>query len=244
MGSFQSFRSNGALQLDSDNMTMTFVRSGATGTQTRFRSNSSPSTVTIPVNPSSTESIAVRADSGYALARCSSIEVNGQWSDIYQCDGPIGTTVRYWVFDRVALKTPQNFGLELFDASGAMTFSSNYRPLVISGKATGTNAAIFGVNGRSYAFFLPFGGRQYVTYDQDVQEDTSEKISKWFYPYSVDGKLYGMKLSGSAGVMTSVSFNEIGGSAYVANAQTSPPPNVLEYDIPLRDAMMVDVTGL
>jgi hypothetical protein len=55
------------------------------------------------------------------------IATNTSGQMIYGCDGGVGTSFNYYIFDSSGTIPPANFGIEMYDANGNITFSSNQR---------------------------------------------------------------------------------------------------------------------
>lgn len=87
---------------------------------------------------------------GYSLPSCAKIDLTGLGYDnpivalacgstmsfigdditgkkVYGCSGAVGTSFNYYVFDNSGTIPPANFGLEIYDENGNITFSTNQR---------------------------------------------------------------------------------------------------------------------
>lgn len=69
----------------------------------------------------------------------------------FWCAGAIGTAFNYYLYDTLEGVATANFGLELYDAAGNITFSSSYRPIEI----LGLNPGVTNYAGRTVAAALP-----------------------------------------------------------------------------------------
>jgi hypothetical protein len=72
----------------------------------------------------------------------------------FWCDGPVGTAFTYYIFNTLEGVATAHEGLELYDAAGNITFSSNYRPIEI----LGLNPGVTNYAGRAIAAGLPAWG--------------------------------------------------------------------------------------
>lgn len=69
----------------------------------------------------------------------------------FWCSGAVGTAFDYYIFDTLEGIGTAGSGLEMYDTSGNITFSSNYRPM----KILGFNPGLTNYAGKSVAAALP-----------------------------------------------------------------------------------------
>jgi hypothetical protein len=225
-------------------MTMVFVRKGTFFTQSRVNGLTNSSSVLIPTDPNTTEIVALLCP-GYGLGRFNSYrDSNGQWYDVFQSDAPIGTAVYYWVFDMVVTRPSSNFGLQLYDSGGRLTFDSNYQYMSSVAIVSGSGAAFYGDGGRTYAGLTGFGWSTARTYNDILDTDDSDpKHIRYSYAYHDTNLVYGFNINGSVAQIVAIDYGSRDGQTPVPNDQ-SPPPAGQSFSIPPLNYIIVDVTNL
>jgi hypothetical protein len=125
------YASDGTLQANSE-MICWFCRKTGTGTTvSRVVGNSSPSSLTVNVAGMTNPIVAIKM-AGYNVAKAG--------GSTYVTSAPIGTSYTYYIFD-YAVSLPANagaYGIEIFNASGATVFNSNFFPMQVLNMLTGS----------------------------------------------------------------------------------------------------------
>lgn len=235
------YDASGVLQADC-NLLSYFCRKSGTGTTVAATGvgNTVPSKGVIPAAGAgySYPLIAVSC-AGYTVARVGN-SISGDIT--FACSAPTGTSFTYYIFDYSPALPASSFGIELYNASGQRTFSSNYFPMqavnvLTSGSVTQT--------GKTLAVGLPeLGGYRtagvlnYFLGGVEVIPDGPGSYDST--GYQNDCKLYGGTISNSGQTLTysTVSFDDVyegpvWGDIYV-------PPN-WEYACPI---LAIDVSGI
>lgn len=184
---------------------------------------------------------------GHRIAR---VGTTGSGDHAFASSAPIGTTLDYYAFDYgptlPAMASP--FGIEMFNASGQRTFSSDQFPMRITGLFdTGSQTQ----TGKTMAVALPRTGAYRtagpIRYNKGGVEVLRPEGEPWDFPadydetfYDQENDLYGGSVTNAGQTVNHelVSFN---------NIQIGPEPgNILvlpDYDrrVPI---LAVDVTGI
>ena len=209
------YAADGTLQADC-NLLSYFCRKSGSGTVTSTASapltygNTVPATMTVPISGMGyTYPLVAISCPGYQVAR----GMNTYGGDYrYATDAPVGTSFTYYVFEYSADLPSSTYGIELYDASGNITFSSNFHPLQVldiltSGSVTHT--------GKTLAVGLPqLGGYRQWPGDYDYYDGgTPVPIGDPYTDtgYQNDSDLYGGAISNSGQTLTygSVSFDDV-----------------------------------
>lgn len=246
---FEAYDVNGKLQFN-DSMFCYFLRKSVSGTTVSTKiGNTDPSSFTIPESTYLNPLIAVQCTSQVAFI--------GKWSGSYKfsCQGAAGTAFKYYIFDRSNAIPNSAFGIEVYDSTGAITFSSNYRPMQVltilaypgydsyasppaSGQTvtyTGKSLACAHVSAAGHSYYSDptywLGGQQVIP---DPDYDATS--------YEIDGKRYGAAVSNSNQTVTTgyVSFDDVTiGGPYLGIQDTTG----WGWQTPLV-TFVVDVTGV
>ena len=243
---FECYDQNGKLQFN-DSMFCYFLRKTGSGTTGSTKvGNTDPSSIQLSASGYTDPIIAIQCASPVAFY--------GRFSNNYwwACGGAVGTAFNYYVYDRSNAIPASNFGIEVVDANGAITFSSNYRPMQVlsllndldylalggyqSVTHTGKSLALAqGETGghRIAGIMQYFAGNQMVIPNGPDDYDSTG--------YQNDAKLYGGVISNSnqTAAVDVVSFDDV----YIGGAFTginTPPP---DWERQLK-LFVVDVTGV
>lgn len=235
------FDSSGVLQADC-NLLSYFCRKSGTGTTVSATDigNTVPSKGVIPTAGAGyTYPLVAIVCAGYVVARAS----NTPSTDIiFACSAPTGTAFSYYIFDYSPALPSSSFGIELYNASGQRTFSSNYFPMQVINVLTSGNVTH---TGKSLAVGLPELGGYRTAGDLDyylggVQVIPDGPGSYDSTGFQNDGKLYGGAISNSGQTLTygTVSIDDV----YVGPeaGDISVPPN-WSYQCPV---LAVDVSDI
>jgi hypothetical protein len=216
---FEAYDANGKLQFN-DSMFCYFLRKTGSGTTTESTiGNTDPSKIELPATGYTNPIIAIQC--------AAAVSFYGLFGGNYYwlCSGAAGTSFNYFVYDRSSTIPASNFGLEVVDANGAITFSSNYRPMQVlsllnsvtypywGGPEPGTNQQSVTYTGRSLAVAQgETGGHRlagpiyYWFQGMAVVEPPYDATS-----YQNDAKIYGATVSNSNQTATVdwVSFDDV-----------------------------------
>ena len=243
---FQVYNDSGQLQVDSDSFLFYLVTKGTETSVARGTfGNTTPSKIEVTVPKTYTNPMV-------AISCSSMIAEGGRTSDTnnyyftYACAGSVGTSFTYYVFQSYAALTTGNFGIEVYDASGKITFTtSQSKPLRIIGLLTSlTDSETF--TGRSVAVVhqktLSERYRtSYVWYENGVATINEppylpapsnwELYESWYY------HLWGASASGATATSGTVSFDD------VTTGPTNDFSNSPEWADNWRNLLIVDVTN-
>jgi hypothetical protein len=247
---FECYDQNGKLQFN-DSMFCYFLRKTGSGTTGSANvGNTDPSSIQISASGYTNPIIAIQCSATVAFY---GLFGGNYW---WACSGGVGTAFNYFVYDRSSAIPASNFGVEVVDASGVITFSSNYRPMQVvsfldnmnysSWMNPGSSQSVtFGgkslavaqgeTGGHRYAGPMDYylGGMQVLDpYDPSGYDSTG---------YQNDAKLYGGVISNSNQTATTgyVGFDDV----YIGGAYSginNPPP---DWQRQLK-LFVVDVTGV
>jgi hypothetical protein len=248
---FQVFDANGNLQVSSEMMTYHLRKTGQKATQSRNGGNTTASSLLVEKWPGSDEAIcAVRPPNGYSASLIGQAYSRTNWN--FATDAPIGTVFDYFIFDRSVHIPGSNFGIEVRNGSGEITYSTNHRPMSAVAMLGSQSVQMEYYNdppsvslpGRSLAFFnMAFAGHSQATgvwcsrrnglEVPDPNLDDGGPCDA--YSWHNDGKVYGGRLldGGSRVESAQISFDDV----FVSNSDY--PTN--EYVIPMK-LFVVDVT--
>jgi len=230
------YSATGVLQANAEMIGYFCRRSAVAATRTRLGGNTTPSSLVIPRGGTIYPIIAI-ATNGHALAM-SGVDTNND--PVFACSAPVGTQLNYYVFDYAPNIPSSNYGIELYNESGQMTFSSNYFPLqVVSIISAGSQtfpgrtiaAVLQALGGRAIAGPVEYYQGGFLVVPGSPYDSTG---------YLNDGKLYGGRVTNGGQTLSydTVSYDDVyigpePGDIYV-------PPD-WEYLCPI---LAVDVTGI
>lgn len=234
------FASDGTLQADC-NLLGYFCRKSGSGTTASATGigNTTPSKIVIPISGMGyTYPIVAISCSGYNVARAG----NSYGSDLtFTSNAPVGTAFTYYLFDYSPALPSSTYGIELYNASGQRTYSSNFFPMQVLDILTSGNVTH---TGKTLAVGLPeMGGFRQWPGDYDYYSGGSLVAPGSPYDstgYQNDCDLYGGKVSNTGQTVTygSVSFDDV----YVGPqlGDITVPPD-WSYACPI---LVVDVTNI
>ena len=131
--------------------------SQTSGGKTRYYTSITITSVTAPL-------FAIGNTSGSAAVSLYFIGVSGSDWTFTVMSATNGATFDYWVFD-VATSSPENFGLEVYTAAGALAFHSGLKPLRIVDILTEADGGDTYTSGRSYAVIQNQSGWRWTKID-------------------------------------------------------------------------------
>lgn len=159
------------------------------------------------------------------------------------CAGPVGTAFTYYIFDRADALPASNNGLEIYNSTGEITFSSNFHPLVAMDALASPGAA------ESYPGFTPalallsYGGHRQLAVGGPICFDSGPSI--WFpgqpcddLRYHLDAKVYGGKVVGHDVTTLEISFDDVEVRT-TADLYEEPPLYVIPTTL-----LVLDVTNI
>lgn len=169
---------------------------------------------------------------------------------------PVGTAYNYFIFQQSSFIPSTNFGLEVRDASGQITFSSNYRTMRVidtilySDNESSINSLTLSYPGRSVAVIpSTFAGHRINGQLEYFQggvpvlppgQGGDPDVGQYQYGWQNYGDLYG--ISSRGGNYSTVQTGLVGWDRVFIGPQFgSQQPD--EWDNPLN-AFVVDVTGI
>lgn len=235
------YDSSGVLQADC-NLLSYFCRKSGTGTTVASTGigNTVPSKGVVPTaGLGYTYPLVAIVCSGYSVARVG----NTSSTDMtFACSAPTGTAFSYYIFDYSPALPASSFGIELYNASGQRTFSSNYFPMqalsvLTSGSVTHT--------GKSLAVALPelggfrtAGPLDYYLSGMPVIPGGPGSYDSTGYQNDCD--LYGGTISNSGQTLTysAVSFDDVYEGPVFGDIYVPPDWN---YQCPI---LAIDVSGI
>jgi hypothetical protein len=148
---FECYDENGKLQFN-DSMFCYFLRKTGSGTSGSTKIGvTDPSSISISATGYANPIIAIQCSAAVAFF---GLFGGSYW---WACDGAVGTSFNYFVYDRSNVIPASNFGVEVVDASGAITFSSNYRPMQTISLLNNMSYPSWGTPGTPQS--VTFGGR-------------------------------------------------------------------------------------
>ncbi|UYY77487.1 hypothetical protein [Sphingomonas sp. R1] len=261
MAQAQFFRQNGTIQFDAAIAPYIFQNKGTTQTfnvQQRYPqwTCSAPSSFFVPMNYEADETIAIMMPNGYAYSKYATLasyggsSLNG-WQHIYHTNAPAGSTITYYRFQN-SINVGSGYtgpGLRLYNPAGQLTFDSAMRPAIVAGTLSG-NGSTINLNGsRAYASIIQsFAGYEQSYFTGSYEEYTDEKgnvYARYWNGYS-STKMYGIRTNNAASAsVVEVPFYDTQYNVLMSGAyQYNPPANSSQFNLPLENALMVDVTGI
>jgi hypothetical protein len=228
---YESYAANGKLQFDTNMLTYKLQRTGSVTSVAPVTQE--PSTLKIPANAG--EILALRNSSGYAAAVYPGIW--GGSTRWFMCNAPVGTSFDYYAYSTSNnIPSGGSFGMECYNASGQITFSTRHRvmqaPSIIT-NVTGEDAPVTH-SGKSLAFsLLGYGGGKGYGWDGEYDSGGFNAQHTWTSvgAYVTD--------SGRT-VRTTTLYLDNSYSFY--GAENSYPPGP-EYGVTTA-ILVVDVTGI
>lgn len=129
------YNSSGILQVDNSTFNISLLSSGSLQFPTGGGGGNAP-TANIVVNGATAPVLCLRSDDSAGPVAVSQATIVAGGTATYTVAFPVGAigTLYWYVFD-VPSPSSENFGLQLFDASGAKVFDSARRPMVIAAVA-------------------------------------------------------------------------------------------------------------
>lgn len=140
----QIFGSHGVIQIDETHKNFVVVQQGSKVSGDWSFSGGSYFTSVVVTNAVA-PLVAYKSDAVVAFVHTS---ISGStWTFGFRSDTP--DAMSFWVFDEAPASSPDNFGLEIYNASGQRVFHSSQKPMKVVGTTTGTYAS-----GRTYAVMV------------------------------------------------------------------------------------------
>lgn len=139
------YSSSGVLQADCNLLSYFCRKTATTSTQAGIGGNTIPSSIIIPIaGQGYTYPIVAFASSGTYVAR-SGVTAGGDY--VFSTDAATGVSMDYYIFDYSPALPSSSFGIELYNTSTQITFSSNYFPMqgvsiLTSGSYTATSRTL------------------------------------------------------------------------------------------------------
>ncbi len=241
------YASDGTLQANAE-MLSYYCRKSGTGTVQSTASapltygNTVPATMTVPVSGLGyTYPLVAVSCSGYYVAR----GMNALGGDFrFATDAPAGTSFSYYIFDYSPALPASSFGIELYNASGQRTFSSNYHPMQVldvltTGSATHTGKMLAAGLPECGGFRIA-GGVDYYGGSAPLWVPVPDGDPYTGTGYQNNADLYGARISNSGQTIThgSVSFDDVYFGPFAGDITVSP-----DFDTPCR-VLAVDVTNI
>ena len=244
---FECYDQNGKLQFN-DSMFCYFLRKTGSGTTgSADVGNTDPSSIQLSASGYTNPIIAIQCSATVAFY--------GMYGGNYwwACSGAVGTSFNYFIYDRSNSIPASNFGLEVMDANGAITFSSNYRPMQVVSFLD--NMSYSGFQNPGAAQSATYGGKSLAVAQGETGGHRFAGPMDYYFQgmltfdpfeydatgYQNDAKLYGGSISNSNQTATTgvVSFDDV----YIGGAYSginNPPP---DWQRQLK-LFVVDVTGV
>lgn len=250
MAGIEIFDQNGKLQFNGDMLTFAVRYSGTAYVEVGQVGNTCPHRLTLPIvyNPASHQMIAIAGGNGCAVAAAG---VDGYARRIFAADAPVGTPFYYYVFEKSSNIPPSNFGIEVKNAAGEITFSTNHRGLKILDLLVGGGGLSTSAPGRSLAFCQAnfaihriAGGIQYFAggpgggHEIPVDGDADNPPPGTRFGWQNNGKLYGAKVvnNGQTVQTQEVSYDDV----FIGPQEELPAP---DFVIPAY-IFTIDVTNI
>lgn len=170
MSGFQSFTADGALQFDANLTSYGYRQKGSATAQKVIYSNAPYMEVAVTVAAATYPLVFIRGERPVHLLYVT--QSGGNWTFRYLTtdsfsDNTSSFSFDYYVFDRMA--TGGTYGLELYNAAGQLTFTSNQPPLrllyVGTAPSGGGTISIPAMTGRVCAAALSVGRVEQVSYN-------------------------------------------------------------------------------
>ena len=224
------YASDGTLQANSE-MLCWFCRKTGTGTtlvKGLGLGNTTPSRIEVDVTGITNPVVAIRMN-GYTVARAGGY-------GIFTSNAPVGTSYTYYIFDYSAsLPSSGDYGIQIFNSAGQITFNSNYFPMQVLNILSNGSSGVTHI-GKTLAVAGSVMGGYRIAGEllcYDAGGPTIDEGGGSFcndLKYQNDCKLYGGALSNSSQTVdtSTVSFDDVlisagnSGSYYVAPDWNSP----------------------
>ena len=248
---YESYTSTGKLQFNSEMFTYALQSCGQVVAENRQVGNTSPRSVMLP-SAYVGKFVALGAGNGYSAGYAGSYSLSaGDTRRIYATNAPAGTVFTYYVFGISTTIPPSNFGLEVKNSAGQITFSSNHRTMkVLNIVGDGLGSVTYGGKSLAYAQGQWSGHRiaghkQYYggggTGGGGPTGPTLPEENEgggYYSSYLNDGKIYGgTVLDGGQTISgATLSWDDV----QIGPGPDEPPPP--DYYIPLK-LFVIDVTG-
>jgi len=246
MATFQTFRSDGALQFDAGLMTMALIGKGTVFTQARLSGTTTKSSVLVPL-PDLTSPIILAVQSPFYCARAGRYMNGAQAVAHFVSGADVNQPVNYWLYGQSNRFPPTGVGLELFDTAGNLTYSSSRPVATIAAVLDGATQSATLSAGRSYALAAQeWTGRSrnngQLYKDGRLYEpgDSGNTAGNW--TYNNDGKLNGTAASGATVSTGLVSYDDVARSLGNSRFPPTIPANAT-WSRPMGPVLVLDVTG-
>ena len=232
----------GVLQI-STNFLSYFCRKSSSGTTVaRVNGTTTPSSVVIDVTGYTNPIIAFICGQSMAFTGR-----NGTSSQnlTFACDGAIGTSFTYFIFDQSTTLPVSHYGLELYNASGQRVFTSDAHPMLALQTLISASGAAVTAAGRTLAVApMTWGGHRLnggTVYCLDAGVTIWDGVSSCTnLAYDNDGKVYGGNAVTTTVTPAAISFDDV----RVAAGSSPPGPTfATNYDTPVT-MLVIDVTGI
>ena len=247
--------SNGKLQASTNEVLYQLRKTGSGTTVANTGTSTNPSYLPVPGSMANPDTLtALSLDGGYGAALASGY--GGQ--KVYASNAPVGTTFRYYLFERADRTAPTGYGVIFKNSgTGAVGWSSQY--FTMSGVAMlGSPTTGFWNGGGFYndphAFtdstktlaFMPlnWAGHRHAgfvtggTPGGPIIADPGSNTN-YVYQENQSGKLYGGAVSADGHTVSSVAIRWDDHTVSLGHSSTPPP----DWTIPLK-MFAVDVTGI
>jgi hypothetical protein len=250
---FEVYNDSGALQVRSDMYAYKLRKTGLVQTVPPTFGNTETSDVLVPRSGMSAQSVCAIQCFGYGVGFIG-YQTGTSPAFCFVSNAPVGTVVRYFIFDRADAVPPSTFGVECYDDNGKVTFSSNFRVMNAVGLLSfgdPQSRSYFGdaqsltLAGKSLAFMQgapagragPMGLKTCWIGGVAKPLGPPEGQTCDYYTYDNNGKIYGGLVSsdGTSVNTTSVSWDDV--------TVTDPEGDDTGWQIPLK-LFVVDVTGV
>ena len=247
---YESYTSTGKLQFNSEMFTYALQSCGQVVAENRPVGNTSPRSILLP-STFQGKFVALGAGNGYSAGYAGLHYLSaGDTRRIYATNAPAGTVFTYYVFGLSTNIPPSNFGLEVKNPAGQITFSSNQRTMkVLNIVGEGLGSVTYG--GKSLAYAQGqwsghriagektyYGGGGGGVGTGPTLPDDEGGGGDLYSSYRNDGKVYGgTVLEGGQTISSAtLSWDDV----QIGPGPDEPPPP--DYDIPLK-LFVIDVTG-
>ena len=188
--------------------------------------NTTPSRINVDVTGMTNPIVAIRMN-GYTVARAGSY-------GIFATDAPIGTSYTYYIFDySVSLPASSDYGIEIYNSAGQITFNSNYFPMQVLNMLEGnSNSNITNTvthTGKLLAIANSSMGGYATRGEVYCSDSGAPQFWDGYYCDNLvainDAKLYGGQLSNSSQTVTTanVSYDDVTLTLGNSNNYSVPP---------------------
>lgn len=233
---------NGKLQTNAD-LFVHYLRKTGSGSTVSGYGFSLPSACIVPSAGLNKPIYAIHSSSGVGF-----VGVNSNNDPVFACGGGPGTYFEYFIYDTISNLSPSNFGLEIYNNSGLLSFSANYIPMKGLSIINSSNPGPLTFNGKKLAAAtMSYAGRRIpgplFVYDANTNQYTlwDEFSEAQVLRYFNDGKVNTAIISNSGQTIetTPVSYEDI-----IIDAGNSSnyylPPNAEKS----ADILVLDVTNI